>query len=232
MLFISLMAATLVSEDLACITTGLLIHNGRIGAVEGVAACTLGIFLGDLGLWAVGRIGAKTSARWMPAVHRARALRAHSIAGRIEARARDWFRRFPRDGMHRWLEQNAAGAIVASRFVPGARLPMHLCAGLFGVPLRVYGLWTFIAVLLWTPPFVLATAAIGSAAGYPLATVTGGRWWISQLIVAAALLLMLHALRPRLVSGFGRTRLRQYMASGVTRSRVHQDVVSGFSRTW
>ena len=48
--FLSLMFGTLVSEDLACVTAGLLIQRGQIEASSAVVACTLGIFAGDVGL--------------------------------------------------------------------------------------------------------------------------------------------------------------------------------------
>ncbi len=44
------MFGTFVSEDLACITAGLLIRRGAIGSTAAIAACTLGIFAGDVGL--------------------------------------------------------------------------------------------------------------------------------------------------------------------------------------
>ena len=49
---------TLASEDLACVAAGLLIARAELGGFPGVAGCTLGILLGDVGLWAVGRFGA------------------------------------------------------------------------------------------------------------------------------------------------------------------------------
>jgi hypothetical protein len=50
-------------------------------------------------------------------------------------------------------------AILASRFIPGTRLPLYLAAGAVGTNPRSFFLWTFIAVLLWTPLIVLGTSA-------------------------------------------------------------------------
>jgi membrane protein DedA with SNARE-associated domain len=61
MVFLSLMFGTLVSEDLASITAGLLIREGAIGAIAAVVACSIGILAGDIGLWA-GRVGLPASA--------------------------------------------------------------------------------------------------------------------------------------------------------------------------
>ena len=53
--FFSLLFGTLVSEDAACIAAGVLIQRGEVGAIAGTAACALGIFGGDIALWAAGR---------------------------------------------------------------------------------------------------------------------------------------------------------------------------------
>jgi membrane protein DedA with SNARE-associated domain len=47
---------TFASEDLTCIATGLLIQRGQVGVSAGILACTAGIFVGDVGLWAIGRV--------------------------------------------------------------------------------------------------------------------------------------------------------------------------------
>ena len=99
MVFLALMAATLISEDLAAISAGLLIREGRIGFWAGVAACALGILAGDVGLWWAGRVSRRAVGRW-PVLSR-----------RLQ--------RLPIDDMRLWLEGHAAGAKIASRFMPG-----------------------------------------------------------------------------------------------------------------
>jgi membrane protein DedA with SNARE-associated domain len=126
--FLGLMLGTLVSEDAACVAAGLLIREGHISAVTGVLGCGLGILLGDIGLWALGRTGRRVT--------------------RLKA-------------MARWLEKGAAVAIVASRFLPGTRLPLYVAAGALGVPFRTFALWTTIAVAVWTPMLVLFSASVG-----------------------------------------------------------------------
>ena len=106
MLFLALIVGTLVSEDLACISAGLLIREGRLGFMTGVTACAVGILLGDIGLWAAGRLSQTAVGRW-PVVSR-------------------YVARLPVDDMRRWLEEHAAVAMVASRFMPGSRLPLHV----------------------------------------------------------------------------------------------------------
>jgi pimeloyl-ACP methyl ester carboxylesterase len=50
-----LAVATLVSEDLACISGGLMVAQGRAGFLLVTIACLLGIFVGDMMLFVAGR---------------------------------------------------------------------------------------------------------------------------------------------------------------------------------
>jgi membrane protein DedA with SNARE-associated domain len=174
-LFLALMLGTLVSEDLACISAGLLMREGRIGFVPGVAACALGILTGDVGLWCIGRASRRALGRW-PAVSR-----------RIQ--------RLPLDDMRQWLEEHAAGAMIASRFIPGTRLPLYFCAGLTGMPLGSFTAWASIAVLLWTPALVWLSAGAGAATLNVLPS-SGGAGWISRIAIAAAMFVVLKTARP------------------------------------
>ena len=92
-----------------------------------ILGCFLGIYLGDLGLYALGRwvshVLSADNKRFSPAL----------------------------DRYGRWFEQNAKVAIIASRFMPGTRLPLYLAAGMSGRGLAVFALWTCIAAALWTP---------------------------------------------------------------------------------
>ena len=149
MVFLALMLGTLVSEDLACVTAGLLIREGHISAATGVLGCALGIVLGDMGLWALGRTGRRIT-------------RLNDLA--------------------RWLEKRAAVAIVASRFLPGTRVPLYVAAGAMGIPFRTFALWTTIAVAIWTPMLVLFSASSG------------------ELMIAVAVLTLVAAGGPRAAS--------------------------------
>ena len=65
--------ATLVSEDLTCIATGLLVARGSLEFLPATFACAAGIFFGDLGLYALGRLGRQPTRREpMPTYQRCR----------------------------------------------------------------------------------------------------------------------------------------------------------------
>jgi len=142
-LLLSIALGTLISEDLTSIATGLLIQQRHVDPVAGVFACTLGIFAGDLGLWALGRVLGDHVLSWA------------------------WLaRRLPPDGVRElraWLERRAGAALLGSRFLPGTRLPLYVLSGVVKVRAQVFAKWTLIAAVLWTPAIVLGTATIGSA---------------------------------------------------------------------
>ena len=140
---VTLALFTFVSEDLACVAAGALIARGQVSATGGILSCAIGIFAGDFGLWAIGRFGGDTARRWP------------WLARRLQAPALD--------AGARWLDRHAGTAIVASRFTPGARLPLFIAAGLARMSPGRFGGWTAIAVAMWTPAVVLASARAGQA---------------------------------------------------------------------
>jgi membrane protein DedA with SNARE-associated domain len=168
--FLSLMFGTLVSEDLACITAGLLIRRGTIGSTAAVAACALGIFTGDLGLWGIGRVFGRPILTWSWI---APFLRSDQVQ---EFRA--------------WLDHHAGQGIVASRFLPGTRLPLYVVAGLVGLPGRIFAGWALVGILMWTPALVLLTARLGDAFTARIASVIGSGWTADAAFAAMMLLLL------------------------------------------
>ena len=172
--FASLLFGTFISEDLACVTAGLLIQRGEIAASTGILACTLGIFIGDLGLWAAGRLFGHAVLGW-PWIGR---QLQHERAGLPRA----------------WLERHAASAIVVSRFLPGTRLPLYLVAGILKLPGGVFAAWALVGTLLWTPALVLVTARLGDAFAAPVSPLVG-IGWVPHVVVGLGVLSLLHVLR-------------------------------------
>ena len=139
-----LVAATFVSEDLTCIGAGFLIARGSLPWLAGTAACFAGIFLGDLMLYAGGRIVGRPISRVAPL--------------RWLVRPEDL------DRACRWFEQRSALLILTGRFFPGTRLPTYTAAGVVRLPFARFAFWTLVAAALWTPLLVGAAALFGVAA--------------------------------------------------------------------
>ena len=172
--FLVIALGTFVSEDLTCVATGLLIQRGQIGVAAGILACTSGIFVGDVGLWAIGRLFGSAALAWP---WTARRFQHHSVR---DARA--------------WLDRHAAGAIVGSRFLPGTRFLLYVVSGVLRVPLAVFSLWALVASVLWTPTIVLLTASLGDTFVRRVSRLLGAGW-AARIAVAAIVLSLLHAFR-------------------------------------
>ncbi|MCH2102262.1 MAG: alpha/beta fold hydrolase, partial [Planctomycetes bacterium] len=134
MMLLLLSAATLVSEDLTCIFTGVLVAQGSINFLLGTGACFLGILVGDGLLFLLGR--------WLGRPALARAPLRWIVRPRAVYRASAWF------------EHKGGKAILLSRFLPGLRLPTYVAAGILGQNLRTFFFYFVFAGLLWTPILV------------------------------------------------------------------------------
>jgi membrane protein DedA with SNARE-associated domain/pimeloyl-ACP methyl ester carboxylesterase len=135
--------ATLVSEDLACIGAGLLAARGIIGFLPAVAASLLGIVVGDLLLFMAGRV----------------------IGRRAVSRAPlKWFITSEDVDMATgWFNQRGPAIIIASRFLPGSRLPTYFTAGILGTSPSLFLFYFCIAALLWTPVLVGLAMLLGQS---------------------------------------------------------------------
>jgi pimeloyl-ACP methyl ester carboxylesterase/membrane protein DedA with SNARE-associated domain len=133
--------ATLVSEDLTLIGAGLLVADGRMEFLPAVAACFMGVTLGDMGLFLSGRILGPRALRCAP-------IRWMVRPERVE-RAREWFSR------------KGFIVVLVSRFVPGTRLPVYLAAGTLGMPLGLMTAFFLTAALFWIPLLVGTSMLVG-----------------------------------------------------------------------
>lgn len=136
--------ATLVSEDLTCVGVGLLVAQGRIGFVAGTLACFVGIYVGDLLLYAAGRFLGR------PALER--------------APLRWWMRPEHVQVSSAWFNRRGPVVIVLSRFIPGTRLPTFFAAGMLRTGFWSFCGYFFLAVAVWTPLLVAFSAKVGERA--------------------------------------------------------------------
>jgi membrane protein DedA with SNARE-associated domain len=120
--------ATFVLEDAAAIGAGLLLAAGQIPWPAAFAACFLGIWLGDAGLYALARFAGRG---WFERSS------LKKFSGKV-ARSEKWF------------AGRGTMILIFSRVVPGARLPTYLAAGFLRVPLPRFLFVTGAAAFGWT----------------------------------------------------------------------------------
>lgn len=148
--------STFASEDLTCITVGLLVRSGQLDPFVGLIGCFLGIFVGDLGLWLLGRLLGRGILHWP------------WLSRRFSAQCLE--------ELGQWFDRHGWTAVVAARFLPGTRLPLYVAAGALGRKAGRFVLWAALAGLLWTPLLVMATALLGDAFVGPFAYLFGAGW--------------------------------------------------------
>ncbi len=166
MSFLAIILGTFVSEDLTCIAVGLLIRRNELDATAGVLGCFIGILVGDMGLWALGRSFGATVLEWAPIRRKLPRHRLQSIG--------EWF-----DTRVGWL-------VLTSRFLPGTRLPTYVAAGVVGRKSWRFLLYAAVAAALWTPLIVSTASLAGEPVLDLLETVLGAGW---VAVAAAAFLL-------------------------------------------
>ncbi len=178
--------ATFISEDITIVATGLLIGQGELNMIHGIFACFLGIFVGDTGLWIIGRIIRKS-------------LAFASLSRKILESSRVI-------GWKSWAGDNSGKIIFFSRFVPGTRFVTYTGAGLLGLPGKIYIFWAFVAGLIWSPLLIILSSLFGPIIVRPL-ILWFGQGLIPILITILILFLMIRIF-VELLTSHGRRNLR------------------------
>jgi pimeloyl-ACP methyl ester carboxylesterase/membrane protein DedA with SNARE-associated domain len=152
--------ATLVSEDIAAVGSGILAANGNISPAQAVMAAFAGIFIGDILLLLLGRF------------FRKRSFVKCFVSEEAAA------------GAAAWLERRGAYAIFLSRFIPGTRLPLYFAAGFAGRQTGKFIAVFCLACLVWTPLIVGAGFFLGEGALEYLARYNGSAFLIVFAVFA------------------------------------------------
>ncbi|MCC5877583.1 MAG: VTT domain-containing protein [Candidatus Sumerlaeia bacterium] len=128
---------TLFMEDPTVIVCGLLIADGQMSFFAALIGLALGIHVGDLTLYLVGRFfGDKIMEKgWLSQ------------------------ERYDRWAAH--LDRNLFMAVVISRFVPGTRIPAFMGAGILKAPFHRFLLIGITASFMWTLFLLLLVIQIG-----------------------------------------------------------------------
>lgn len=180
-----LAAGTLASEDLTCISAGLLVRRGQLHWSAAIGGCFLGIYVGDLGLWLMGRLLDRQVMRFEWLSRRLCRARLASLG--------------------KWFDEHTAVSVLAARFVPGTRLPIYAAAGALGRKGGSFALWTLLAALIWTPILVLLAASLGDAFAEAFMRFLGAGWL--SLLAGVLGMVCLIRLATMLATEIGRAKL-------------------------
>lgn len=166
----ALALGTFVSEDATCVTAGVLVQQGLLSWWPALLGSFVGIYVGDLALWSMGRLLGR------------RVFQVPWIACRVSNEAID--------RLGTWFDERGWFAIVVARFLPGTRLPLYLAAGMLGRKGWQFAGWTLLAALVWTPLLVGGVAALGSS--QPLSARAN---WIGPVLAGGGALFALALIR-------------------------------------
>jgi membrane protein DedA with SNARE-associated domain len=134
--------STLVQEDAPLFAAAGFAGAGRLTWTAAFLGCFLGIWMGDALLYVL-----------------ARSLGRPALAN---AWVRRWVNPAAVARSEAWFQRRGAWLLVASRFIPGMRLPTYLASGLIRYPLpRFLGI-TGAAVAIWTASVLLAVGVLAT----------------------------------------------------------------------
>ncbi len=123
---LAVIVATFILEDAATVLAAMQAADGGLSIALALGSLYVGIVLGDLGLYGLGRLAAHVP--WVLRVLPPR---------RTEA-------------VQAWLRGRVFRVVLVSRFLPGVRLPTYTTCGYLGASLRQFTLATMTATLFWT----------------------------------------------------------------------------------
>jgi membrane protein DedA with SNARE-associated domain len=148
--------ATFVLEDAAAVGAGLLLAAGQISWPAAFTACFLGIWLGDVGLYALARFAGR---HWFE----------NSSLKKFSAKV---------SRSEKWFRERGTPILIFSRAIPGARLPTYLAAGFLRVPLPRFLFVTGAAAFVWTFIVLLLAQTFGAQVIKWLGHYKSGSVWL------------------------------------------------------
>ncbi len=174
--FFSIFFGTFVLEDVTLALALGLVSKGQVSIVPAFLACFLGISIGDIGLYFLGRFASRCGLdRRFDSIRQARA-------------------RLVRENHQNILTYS----VVISRFVPGARLPTYLIAGVLKFPLTRFLIITIMTVGTW----VILAFILGQSIRHVLMD-----HWILTVLTFLLLLRLIKFIIPKLSDPWERRSL-------------------------
>ena len=167
---LAVVVGTFILEDAATILAATRVGEGKMALAVALVSLYLGIVLGDLGLYGLGRLAASFS----------------------------WAKRWaPRPGMQRtqrWVCTHLVKTVFISRFLPGARLPTYTLCGFVHASFVRFALAATGATLIWTSLLFALSMKVGAFLMNHL-----GEWRWAGIAVFAATIIVGSRLAARIV---------------------------------
>jgi membrane protein DedA with SNARE-associated domain len=160
----AIIIGTFILEDAATVAAAMQVEDNALPLWLALISLYAGIVLGDLGLYALGRLSAHIPwiARQLPP-HRQETIRA-------------------------WIDGRIFKVVLGSRFLPGLRLPTYTTCGFVGADLRQFTLAAIVATGAWTSLLFTTSLRVGhflmdhlgawrwaGAAGFAIFIIVAGR---------------------------------------------------------
>ena len=133
----AIIAGTFILEDAATVLAAMQVKTGGVSLMVALISLYLGIVLGDLGLYGLGRLARRFrwAQRWAP---QQRARRGRN-----------------------WIEAHVFRVVFISRFIPGARLPTYTACGFLHADFKRFALAAIAATLIWTSGLFAVSLRVG-----------------------------------------------------------------------
>lgn len=154
--------ATFILEDGATISAGLLAVDGLLDPTIALTALIVGIILGDLGLYGLGRLASTHPG--------ARALIGESRLEKGRA----------------WLARRLPLALIGARCMPGMRTPTYSASGFLKVSFKQFAIIAIIAASIWSTVLFFLILKFGTL----FAEMIGDWIWVGGLAVVTVTILV------------------------------------------
>jgi membrane protein DedA with SNARE-associated domain len=159
---LAIIGGTFVLEDAATILAAAQVQSNTVPAAVALTSLYVGIVLGDLGLYGLGRLAAMVpwACRLIPPAATRRG--------------------------HDWLAERLVRVVFISRFLPGARLPTYTACGFLGADFWRFAATAVVATLIWTTLLFSLSLRIGTFLGDNV-----GQWrWLGMAGFAVVVVLL------------------------------------------
>ena len=171
--YVTLGASGIITEEAAPIVGGFAAHEGHLGFFRVVLACSLGVWIAGIGLYALGR----WRSRWL--------RKRFRKMGRYVTRMLVFVRRSP------WR------SAIAVRFAFGARIVFPIACGVARLRLSVFLIGTAIASVLWAFVFTIVGWLFGETALLVLGHIRRYEDEIAVFLIAVVVLVFVVLIRRR-----------------------------------